>query len=111
MKKIVLIISIIIATSTIFAATITVKEDGTADYSQINLAVTNSNDGEYKMEIYNIKGQKVRTILDAFLARGIHSFAWNGRDSNNRLVGSGNYLVKLSQAGKTISTHQVTMLK
>jgi hypothetical protein len=55
-------------------------------------------EGDVKLEIYNIKGQKVKTF-DAFPNRGLgtseYSVVWNGKDSNNKEVASGIYFYKL----------------
>jgi hypothetical protein len=87
---------------------------GRLDYSK-NIATKISlnlpQSGNYQLSIYNIKGQKVRQILDAYLAKGKSTFSWDGRDANNRLVGSGNYLVKLTRGEEVIATHQLLMVK
>jgi predicted outer membrane repeat protein len=47
------------------------------------------------LNIYNIKGQKVKTLVNELLLSGKHSIIWNGRDSNGNRVGSGIYFYKL----------------
>ena len=48
-----------------------------------------------KLSIYNIKGQKIKTIVNSNLNIGKHSFIWNGRDENDKLVSSGIYFYKM----------------
>ena len=45
--------------------------------------------------IYNIKGQKVKTLIQETLSAGKHSVIWDGRDSNGKRVSSGVYFYKL----------------
>ncbi|MCK4654930.1 MAG: T9SS type A sorting domain-containing protein [Candidatus Cloacimonetes bacterium] len=47
------------------------------------------------LEIYNIKGQKVKTLVNEVLPAGKYSTIWNGRDSNGNRVSSGIYFYKL----------------
>jgi len=42
-----------------------------------------------EVNIYNIKGQKVRTLIDEEKEAGYHSVVWNGIDDNNCKVSSG----------------------
>lgn len=46
-------------------------------------------------EIFNIKGQHVKTIFEGELSRGQYPFYWNGRDDAKRQVGSGVYFCVL----------------
>ncbi|PLX04569.1 MAG: hypothetical protein C0595_02650 [Marinilabiliales bacterium] len=48
-----------------------------------------------ELVIYNLSGQKVRTLLDKELNSGNHSVLWNGRDDNNQYVSSGIYFYTL----------------
>jgi hypothetical protein len=48
------------------------------------------------IEIYNVIGQRVRTLLNENLKAGYHSVEWIGRDDFGRLLGSGVYLLRLS---------------
>ncbi len=50
--------------------------------------------------IYNIRGQKVRSLSDEILPSGKHLFHWDSKDDRGRIVGSGVYFVRLEQGGK-----------
>ncbi len=47
------------------------------------------------LNIYNIKGQKVKTLVDETLESGNHTVIWNGKDDNNKSVSSGIYFYKM----------------
>ena len=56
--------------------------------------------GFVSMNIYNIKGQKVKELLsNNELAQGRHSLVWDGRDENNKILASGTYFYKLAVNG------------
>jgi hypothetical protein len=63
-----------------------------------------------EINIYNLKGQKVKTLLSDNLLSGNHSVVWDGKNDKNNSVSSGIYLVKM-QTGKTTATRKITMLK
>jgi len=63
-----------------------------------------------KIEIYNIKGQKVKTLVRGEQLKGKHSVVWNGTDDSGRQVSSGIYFSKLITSGKVI-TSKMVMLK
>ena len=48
-----------------------------------------------ELAIYNIKGQKVKTLVNEILPAGGHSVIWDGKDFNDNRVGSGIYFYKL----------------
>jgi hypothetical protein len=62
------------------------------------------------LEIYNLKGQKVRTLLDDDLAKGSYSPVWNGLDDNLQPVSSGVYLYRL-KAGDMVQTRKMMLMK
>ncbi len=53
-------------------------------------------DLQINLEIYNIRGQKVRTLYQGFAAKGINEIMWTGSDDFGRDVTSGIYFYKLS---------------
>jgi hypothetical protein len=48
-----------------------------------------------KIDIFNIRGQHVRTLVDGILSPGEHSVVWNGTDDYGREAGSGIYFYRM----------------
>jgi len=63
-----------------------------------------------KIDIYNVKGQKVKTLIDEFMDKGNHNILWNGVDNKNNPVSSGIYLYKISTEEHS-ATHKMLLLK
>jgi len=61
--------------------------------------------------IYNIKGQKVKTLTNDQYEKGNHSVIWNGDDESGESVSSGIYLYKLKVNGKTEAVKKCLLLK
>lgn len=57
---------------------------------------TAENEHNTQLTVYNVRGQKVKTLIDEKLSAGRHSVVWKGKDENNQAVPSGIYLVKLA---------------
>lgn len=66
--------------------------------------------GKIELAIYNIKGQKVKTLMDCTTAPGTYECNWNGKDETGKTVSSGQYVVKLKQNGKETAT-KIMLLK
>ena len=64
----------------------------------------------HTVEIYNIKGQKVKSF-DVSKFQGTYDLDWNGTDDNNAKLGSGIYLVKLRTAQGDCITRKVSWIK
>jgi hypothetical protein len=67
-------------------------------------------DSRVKLEIYNILGQKVFTLLNADMEAGYHKATWNGMDATGRKMASGIYIYKL-KAGTFTKTRKMILLK
>ena len=50
---------------------------------------------EVRLEIYNLVGQKIATLVNEKLESGVHSITWNGRDALGSPVASGVYFYRL----------------
>jgi flagellar hook assembly protein FlgD len=57
------------------------------------------------LEIYNIQGQVVKTLINENQTAGIKSVMWDGTNNNNKSVSSGIYIYSL-QIGDYYSTKQ-----
>jgi subtilisin family serine protease len=62
------------------------------------------------LTVYNILGQRVRTLCDDLLPAGKHVLQWHGNDEQNEAVGSGIYFYRLV-AGETQISKKMTLLK
>jgi len=51
--------------------------------------------GNVSIDVYNIKGQKVKTLTNEVFTAGRHNVVWNGDDASGRSVGSGVYFYRM----------------
>ncbi|MDD4147588.1 MAG: FlgD immunoglobulin-like domain containing protein, partial [Candidatus Cloacimonetes bacterium] len=66
--------------------------------------------GNVKLNIFNIKGQLIRTLVNAPMNAGKHQMVWNGKDNNGTSVSSGLYLYRM-EAGSYRSTKKMMLMK
>jgi len=52
-------------------------------------------EGLVKLDIFNISGQKINTLLAGNLPAGVHSVRWDGKDSRGREVSTGIYVYQI----------------
>jgi len=62
------------------------------------------------LEIYNIKGQKVTTLINEKLSAGYHEIHWNGKDNEGNPVSSGIYFYKM-KTGKYSKIRKMLLLR
>ncbi len=62
-----------------------------------------------RLEIYNIKGQLVKTLVNGEMPAGMHSAVWDGRDSKDRAVASGVYFYRISSPQGTQTKRMLLM--
>ncbi|MDZ7796697.1 MAG: NosD domain-containing protein [Candidatus Marinimicrobia bacterium] len=65
---------------------------------------------EVTIVIYNLQGQKVRTLVDEQKEAGIYTTIWNSRDNAGRQTVSGVYIYSL-RAGDFIDTKKMVFMK
>jgi hypothetical protein len=65
---------------------------------------------EVTLTVYNVIGQKVRTLASGQYQAGHHSVVWDGRDDNGSMAASGVYFYKLD-AGDYAATRKMLMVK
>ena len=66
-------------------------------------------EGFVSLNIYDITGRLVSTLVDGNLEQGYHSIIWNGMDSNGHAVSSGMYIYSLKGEGVSITKKMVMM--
>ncbi len=63
-----------------------------------------------RLDIYDVSGRHVSTLVNRRLEPGPHRVNWNGEDESGRAVASGVYLYRL-QAGAHIATRRMLLLR
>ncbi|MCD4846970.1 MAG: T9SS type A sorting domain-containing protein [Candidatus Aegiribacteria sp.] len=63
------------------------------------------------LSIYNILGQKLRTLVNENKPAGYHSVLWNGTDENSQPVPSGVYFYQLTTGSDISETKRMMFLK
>jgi hypothetical protein len=59
--------------------------------------------GHVRLEVFDISGKKVRTLVNRIESAGKHSATWDGRDTSGNPVASGVYYYRLRMGGKTLT--------
>ena len=65
---------------------------------------------EATLEVFDVLGQKVKTLVSGSLQAGTHSTIWHGRNDLGAQVGNGVYLYRL-QAGEFTQMRRMLLLK
>ncbi len=74
----------------------------------INFAIHEA--GKVRIDVFNIKGQLVKTLVNEHLEAAYHSVIWNGKDTKGVNVSSGVYFYKMD-AAKYTSTKKMILMK
>jgi flagellar hook assembly protein FlgD len=76
--------------------------------TNIRFAITEKSN--VNVSIYNVKGQKVKTLVNETMDAGNHSVVWKGSNNKNQSVSSGVYFMRLSTPKEVISK-KINLLK
>ncbi|HNX01352.1 MAG TPA: choice-of-anchor J domain-containing protein [Candidatus Cloacimonadota bacterium] len=75
-----------------------------------NIEFSTSSKSSTKLEVYNVKGQLVKTLVNGTLPVGNHQVTWNGTDNQDHSAASGVYFYRLSN-GNSLITKRMVLLK
>ena len=67
-------------------------------------------DGRVMLEVYDVMGRRVNTLIDDKLSAGTHQVIWDGKNDDGQPVSSGMYFYKLTQ-GDNVIARKMMMLK
>ena len=66
--------------------------------------------GPAKLEIFNARGQLIRTLVDGTLPAGDHAITWNGQTDGGTQAASGTYFYRLT-TDKDMLTRKMSLVK
>jgi len=75
-----------------------------------NISFTLASAGKTVVNIYDVRGRNIRTLVDGILAGGNHEISWNGKNNNGITVKSGMYLLSL-KSGNQRKFVKMTLVK
>ncbi len=64
---------------------------------------------QWRIEIYNIKGQLIKTFTNLTVSNNSGSVIWDGKDKNGKIVESGIYLYRLSGMENPVTRKMILM--
>ncbi len=68
------------------------------------------NDSQVNVDVFNVLGQKVASIVDEKQLKGVYHASWNGRTETGQPVSSGVYLCRINVGGE-VETRTMMLLK
>ena len=78
---------------------------------ETNISFTLTSTDNTELIIYNIKGEKIKTLVNRILEMGDHLVIWHGIDESNQAVASGVYFYQLKVGNKIIDSKKMLLLK
>jgi len=77
---------------------------------ETNICFFLSQKSDVKIEIYNIKGQMIKTLMNGNKTAGNHTLIWDGKDDYGKPLSSGIYFCRFS-SNRLIQTSKIVLLK
>jgi hypothetical protein len=71
----------------------------------------NEQNQQVELSIFNIKGQKVKTLINAVVSATEVSCTWNGKDEAGKRVSSGQYTARLTINGEEKAVRKIMLVK
>ncbi|MCE5252303.1 T9SS type A sorting domain-containing protein [bacterium] len=67
-------------------------------------------DGPVTVEVFNITGQRIRTLVEEPKRAGLYKVQWDGNNDNRQRAASGTYIARL-RMGSRMKTHRMALVK
>ena len=64
-----------------------------------------------QLVVYDLVGQRVKTLMDQAVGTGIYAATWDGTDANGQAMASGTYVYRLRIGDQFMESGRVTLIK
>ena len=64
-------------------------------------------DGIVSIEVYDILGKKIKTLVNQWKSAGVHNEIWSGQNDNNQMVSSGVYFYQVKVGDEQITKKMI----
>jgi hypothetical protein len=75
--------------------------------NQVNIPFSISKASDVRVDIYNLKGQHIRTLTSGSKDAGSYNLSWDGKDNNGSRVSPGVYMYRLTSGDFTTSKKMI----
>lgn len=79
--------------------------------SSANIALSLSKHGRATLDIFDVRGSRVRTLLNEAIDAPEYTLQWDGRDGSGRQQPSGVYFARLTLDGAVIESRRIVLLR
>jgi hypothetical protein len=83
--------------------------------TSISFQLSDDQTGMVDLSIFNVKGQKIKNLVNSNLKSGNHTVNWNGKDDLGKYIASGLYYARLDvdadNSGRYTSIKKIILLK
>ncbi len=80
-------------------------------YPEVNLVLSMAKDGWMELEIYNLKGQKVRTVFSGTMSKGKTKMVWDARTQQGQPCSNGTYFAIMRTRTGSVSKMKLVLMK
>jgi aminopeptidase N len=77
----------------------------------VTLRIALPREENVRLDLLDVGGRKIRSLVGGPMAGGVHTLTWDGRDSEGRLVPAGVYWALLAEEGGKQLTRKVTVVR
>jgi len=79
--------------------------------SSTNISFSIPHNSNVNISVYNLKGQKVKSLTNDRYGKGNYTLLWNARDQNGEQVSPGVYFYKLATDGELVEVKKCLILR
>ena len=78
--------------------------------TSIEYIIPEGKSGHVRIDVYDLRGGLVKTLVEQAVQPGIYSTVWDGRDEFGKQVSSGIYMYRL-RAGNVVKSNKMMLMK
>ena len=75
-----------------------------------NIEYTVARDGQVRIDVFDMAGHRVRTLVDEARAAGAYAVRWDGLDDQGGPAASGTYFCRMTSGGE-VTSRKMTLVK
>lgn len=79
--------------------------------SSANIEIALSKRAHAALEVFDVRGHRVRTLVDQSIDAPAYRTQWDGRDATGQRLASGVYFARLSLDGVSVATKRIVLLR